>query len=263
MTPSQTVAALGAAMMLSAAAAEAADGILIAQKMHQRDRHGHDAVRSRSRRRACAPRATDARGRKQTMIFDGTAQVMRTIDDEAKTYTEMTKADVERLARQMAGAMAQMQEQMKNMPPEARTHMEAMMQGRGMPAAPRAPTEYKKVGTDKVGKWTCDKYEGTRGGEKISELCTVSPATLGFTRRRLRGHQADGGVLRRSWCRRAPTRCSAIGSAETPNGFSGLPVRTVIFRNGAPSARRRSPTPAGRTSPTRCSRCRPAIRSAT
>ena len=25
-----------------------------------------------------------------------------------------------------------------------------------------------------------------------------------------------------------------VGSA-TPNGFSGLPVRTVIFRNGAPS----------------------------
>ena len=28
-----------------------------------------------------------------TMIFDGTAQVMRTIDDEAKTYSEMTRAD--------------------------------------------------------------------------------------------------------------------------------------------------------------------------
>jgi hypothetical protein len=28
-------------------------------------------------------------GRKMKMVFDGTAQVMRAIDDEAKTYTEM------------------------------------------------------------------------------------------------------------------------------------------------------------------------------
>ncbi len=120
-----------------------------------------------------------------TMIFDGTAQVMRTIDDDAKTYTEMSKADMDKMSAQMSGAMAQMQEQMKNMPPEARKRMEAAMQGRGMRHAggggATAPTEYKKIGTDKVGKWTCDKYEGTRSGEKVSELCTVAPATLGFT----------------------------------------------------------------------------------
>ena len=44
-------------------------------------------------------------------------------------------APIRAISAQMTGAMAQMQEQMKNMPPEARKRMEAMMAGRGAPAA--------------------------------------------------------------------------------------------------------------------------------
>ena len=61
---------------------------------------------------------------------------MRLIDDDGKTYNEMTKADVDRMGGQMDGAMAQMQEQMKSMPPEQRARMEALMKGRGGGQAP-------------------------------------------------------------------------------------------------------------------------------
>jgi hypothetical protein len=232
MRPRQTVAALSAVMMLSAAAAGAADGILIAQKMTSANGTvtTHQIQIEPTRMRA----ETDgAGGRTQAVIFDGNAQVLRTIDDQGKTYTEMTKADLDRLGAQMSGAMAQMQEQMKNMPPEARARMEAMMQGRGMAPAGGPPTEYKKVGTDKVGKWTCDKYEGTRGGEKVSEVCTVPPAALGFT-------LADFEVTRQmaeffgKLVPQGADQMFRIGSSGA-NGFSGLPVRTVTFRNGAPS----------------------------
>ena len=37
-------------------------------------------------------------------------------DSDKKTYTEMTKADIERLGTGMTAAMAQVQEQMKNLP---------------------------------------------------------------------------------------------------------------------------------------------------
>jgi len=232
MTARHTVAALGAAMMLSAGTSAAADGILFAQKMTSATGTvtTHQIEIEKTRMRA----ESEAAGRKMTMIFDGTAQVMRTVDDAAKSYTEMSKADMEKMSAQMSGAMAQMQETMKNMPPEARKRMEAAMQGRGAPGGAAAtPTEYKKVGTDKVGKWTCDKYEGTRGGEKVSELCTVPPATLGFT-------AADFEVTRQMaefFSKLMPQggeQMFRIGS-PTANGFSGLPVRTVIFRNGAPS----------------------------
>ena len=232
MTPRQTLAALSAAMILSAAATEAADGILIAQKTTSSTgtTTTHQSQIEKTRMRA----ETDGGGgRKTTMIFDGTAQVMRTIDDAAKSYTEMTKADMEKMSAQMAGAMTQMQEQMKNMPPEARKRMEAMMAGRGAAAGPTAPTEYKKVGTDKVGKWTCDKYEGTRNGEKVSELCTVAPGSLGFTA----GDFEVTKQMAEFFSKLMPQGADQmfrVGS-NAPNAFSGLPVRTIIFRNGAPS----------------------------
>jgi hypothetical protein len=232
MTRIQTVAALSAAMMLSAAAAGAADGIIIVQKRTS----ASGAVTTsqieieKTRMRA---ESDAAGGRKMTVVFDGGAQVLRIIDDSSKTYSEMSKADSDRLSGQMSGAMAQMQEQMKNMPPEARQRMEEMMKGRGMAPASE-PIAYRKVGTDKVGKWTCDKYEGTRGGAKVSEICTVSPVTLGFT-------AADFDVTRQmteffgTLVPQGAEQMFRIGAAGA-NGFSGLPVRTVAFSNGAPGA---------------------------
>jgi hypothetical protein len=228
-----TVATLGAVLILSAAAAEAADGILIAQKLTGASGTTTTSQIEIEKTRMRAESA-GANGRKQTMIFDGTAQVMRTIDDEAKTYTEMTKADVDRLSGQMSGAMAQMQQQMQNMPPEARARMEEMMKGRGMSMAGAAQTEYKKVGTDKVGKWTCDKYEGTRDGQKVSELCTVAPTALGFT-------PADFDVTKQMaefFSKLVPQGADQMfrmGSTD-PKGFAGVPVRTIMFSNGAVSA---------------------------
>ncbi len=233
MTVRNTVAALGAAMILSGAAAEAADGILIAQKMTSASGTvtTHQIEIEKTRMRA---ESEGAGGHKTKIVFDGTAQLLRTIDDDAKTYTEMSKADMDKMSAQMSGAMAQMQEQMKNMPPEARKRMEAAMQGRGVPGGgATAPTEYKKIGTDRVGKWACDKYEGTRSGEKVSELCTVAPATLGFT-------PGDFEVTKQMaefFAKLVPQGADQMFKIGSPaaNGFSGLPVRSVTFRNGAPS----------------------------
>jgi hypothetical protein len=100
---------------------------------------------------------TGRTGGQNTFVFDGVKQTMYIIDDSKKTYSEITKEDVDRVAAQMQGMMAQLT-------PEQRAQIEGMMRGRGgrgMPAAPK-PT-FKKTGTDKVGKWACDKYEGYEG----------------------------------------------------------------------------------------------------
>ena len=78
-----------------------------------------------------------------------------------------------------------MQKELANMPPEQRAQMEAIMKGRmggaGGRGAAAARRSIRKTGTDKVGNWTCDKYEGYVGAEKTSEVCTVDPKALGFT----------------------------------------------------------------------------------
>jgi Domain of unknown function (DUF4412) len=232
MRTAQTLAAAVAALGLTAVPAIAADGVLIAQKVtNGTTTTTHQSQIEKTRMRS---ELSTAGGRHQIVVFDGTAQVLRIIDDEAKTYTEMSKADAERMRAQMDGAMAQMQEQMKNLPPEQRARMEALLKGRGaaMMGASGPPTEYKKVGTDKVGKWTCDKYEGTKNGQKVSELCTVGPGALGFT-------ATDFDVTRQlgeffsSMMPQAADGLFRMGSAApTPNSFSGLPVRFVSFTNG-------------------------------
>jgi Domain of unknown function (DUF4412) len=225
--------AVVAVIGLTAAPATAASGVLIAQKVT----NGSTTTTTQSQIEPTRMRSeiASSTGRKQAVVFDGAAQVMRMIDDDGKTYTEMSKTDLDQMRGQMDGAMAQMQEQLKNMPPEQRARMEALMKGRGaaMTAVAGPPTEYKKIGTDKVGKWTCDKYEGMKSGEKVSEVCTVAPSALGFT-------PADFEVTRqlteffKSMMPQAAEGLFSIGSA-TPNtnAFSGLPVRFVSFRNGA------------------------------
>jgi hypothetical protein len=231
--------AVTTALGLTAAPAAAANGVLIAQKVT----NGTTTTTTQSQIEPTRMRSeiASAAGRKQTVVFDGAAQVLRMLDDDAKSYTEMKKADLEGMRAQVDGAMARLQEQMKNMPPEQRAQMEALMKGRGaaMPGAGAAmagaagpPTAYKKIGTDKVGQWTCDKYEGTKNGQKVSEVCTVAPSALGFT-------AADFEVTRQlaeffaSLMPQAAEGLFTIGSStSTPNAFSGLPVRVVSFRDG-------------------------------
>ena len=74
------------------------------------------------------PAASDMpSGEKGAFLFDGVKQVVWIVNYDKKTYTEMTKTDLDRMGQQMTEAMAKMQEAMKNLPPEQRAQMEQMM----------------------------------------------------------------------------------------------------------------------------------------
>ncbi len=166
-------------------------------------------------------------GEKSAFVFDGVKQVVWIVNYDRKTYHEMTKADVDGMGTQMSNAMAQMQEQLKTLPPDQRAMVENMMKGRMAGAgAPVQKTVYRKVGTDRVGRWTCDKYEGYLNNQKTSELCTVDPAVLGFV-------ASDFEVSRKlaEFLRKLVPQTSdnvfSIGKVED-QGFSGVPVRRVF-----------------------------------
>ena len=176
------------------------------------------------------------RGEKQIVIFDGAKQVLTMIDPAQKTYTEMSEAEMARMSSQLSDAMAQMQKELANLPPEQRAQMEAVMKGRMGGAGGRGPgaaapkTQYRKTGTDKVGNWTCDKYEGYVGAQKTSEVCTVDAKALGFT-------MADFAVTRqfaaffRKLIPQMADQMFTIGSVEE-QGFSGVPVRQTYNVGG-------------------------------
>src|SRR5690349_7882712 len=53
-------------------------------------------------------------GAENGVVFDGVKQAMYIIDDTKKTYSEITREDLDRLAAQMAQAQQQMQGAMAN-----------------------------------------------------------------------------------------------------------------------------------------------------
>ena len=174
---------------------------------------------------------TGPTGETQIVTFDGPEQVLRIISVSRKSYTEMTKADVDRMGEQLSTALASVKEKIAQMPPEQRAKMEAAMARLGGPgAAAGAKPEYRRAGTDTVGKWTCDKYEGFRNGEKISEICTVEPKAFGVTTADFEVAKQVGAFFQKM-LPQAEEQVVGIGTLET-QGYSGIPVRRIRYNAG-------------------------------
>ncbi|MEO7189591.1 MAG: DUF4412 domain-containing protein [Vicinamibacterales bacterium] len=173
---------------------------------------------------------TGATGTQQVVVYDTGKGVIDLIDTGAKTYTEMTKAELEAMAAMAQNALTMMQAQMANMSPAQRAQMEAMMRGRGLPTTPAAKPEFRKGGTSKVGRWTCNVYEGYENGQKTSDVCTVSASALGVTE----ADFAVAGQLASLLSKLMPQIASAVlafGSADS-QGFDGFPVRVTATLAG-------------------------------
>ncbi len=224
MTARATTAAVLVGLSMAATPLFASEGILIVQQRTTAGATQTSRIQiEKARMRAEVPGPA---GISQIVIFDSAAQVMRMIDAPNKSYTELTKAEVDRTADQMSGAMAMMQERMKSMPPEQRAQMEAVMRGRGGAGAAAAPKiEYRKSGTDHVGKWTCQKYDGYQGEQKVSEICTVEPGVLGVS-------LADFEITKQMasfFQRFSPAASNQVLTIGSPDlGFSGVPVRSHL-----------------------------------
>jgi hypothetical protein len=122
----------------------------------------------------------NATGGTSDMIFHGAKQEMVIINHANKTYMVMDKATVDQMVSQLGGVMAQMQEAMKNMPPEQRAAMEKMMAGRLGGAAPAAePVVMHNTGEHGTeAGYAAVRWEATRGGRKIREMWVASWSSI-------------------------------------------------------------------------------------
>lgn len=202
----------------------AADGVLMVQKITS----GTSVSTSQSQIEPTRMRTevSDPSGRTQVIVFDATRDVIFMIDAAKKSYTELTRADAERLGGMMSGAMAKMKEQLASMSPEQRAMMEKQMgpMMASLGASEVVRPEYRRNGSDRVGKWACDKYDGFTSGKKTSEICTVDPRVLGLS-------MADFAVTGKmvafvsSMLPQMASQLVGVGSPEL--GFTGVPVRTT------------------------------------
>ena len=225
MTSIHKTIACGALVCVMSGSLQAANGVLIVEKTIQ----GGTATTNQIQIEANRMRAesTGPGGVKQVVIFDGARQVLTIIDAGNKSYTEMTKEDAEKLGAQMSDAMAQIKKQMAGMPPEQRAQIEGMMKGRmGGAGGAAVKPQYRKAGTESVGKWTCTKYEAFEGETKTSEVCTVEPKALGLTEVDFAFTKQFVEFFKRAVPQMA-TQAFAIGTVEQ-HGFSGVPIRRKV-----------------------------------
>lgn len=108
------------------------------------------------------------------------------IDPAKKEYSEMTFAQMEKMAEKIGGkmdaAMAKMREEMRNMPEEQRKMMEKMMGGKmpGMSADSDAPVQVSNTGEKKtISGFECTKYVIRQGDQTLSTVW-VTKSVNGF-----------------------------------------------------------------------------------
>jgi hypothetical protein len=183
---------------------------------------------------------------KYLVIFDESMQVTWMVDLAKGSYMEFTKAQVDQLASQMEGVATQMQEAMKqmeaqmaNMPPEQRAMMEQMMKGRmgGMMAAPApaAKTVREKAKGERVGPFTCTRYEVLSGGQLSQEVCAAPANALQLDASAMETFRA----LAEFYEPLTRMASSFAGNWAAPSGLDqiqGFPVQTVMYSNQKPTS---------------------------
>src|SRR3954463_8475289 len=119
-----TAAAAAGGVLLAAGSALAADAILIPHVVTSgRDTLTHRAQIERSRIRTELAGA----GERRTMVFDRAADWLRVTDDEAKTYSEIQRAEIDGVGGHMAAALRDLQRQAQTATPEERARLDRMI----------------------------------------------------------------------------------------------------------------------------------------
>jgi hypothetical protein len=160
------------------------------------------------------------------------------IDHARNEYREMDQASIDQMAGQMQGMMAAMEEKLNSLPPEQRAMMEKMMKGkRGGANAPARKTVYTARGSATKNGFRCTQYEGTRGAEKVAELCAATPSVLSMM-------QSDYQVFSKMREFLSGFAKMTANSPFAPRGMDtladtsidGIPVHHVSFADGQPQS---------------------------
>ena len=169
----------------------------------------------------------------QVVIFRGDKQLLWMVDAKNGRYFEMTAEQLRKTGEMMSGMMAQMQEQLKALPPEQRAMAEKMMAGK-MPGMAEPAAEPKIESTGKretINGFPCTEYRVARDGAVKQELWVTDWNNLGL-------EASDFKVFEdmAAFVKNATGPMKDLGSAgwahkygKEEGALPGVPVRTVTL----------------------------------
>lgn len=148
----------------------------------------------------------------QIMIVRQDKGVMWIINPKAKTYTEMSKGDFHKVTDSLKGPPANQ---------ARKSHFEIQ------------PTTYKKIASgEKIGSWTCDKYEGSVQGQKNQDIWTTPPASMGLDAGDVQNMKNLGDFFKDMGRSSSNTSPFDIGSQDSPDHYSGIPIKSIFYSHG-------------------------------
>lgn len=183
---------------------------------------------------------SDSRSDTSVMLIrrDGDFQMI-VLDRRRKQYQVMDRAALQQMSQQVSSALAQIQEQLKNLPPEQRAMMEKMMgkqAGQLGAAAPAPKTTFRAAGMGSVSGRPCKKYEALEGTRKVGELCAIAPKSFGLSAADMAVFEKLSEIFEEfTRAARQYLRTSDVKLADKQ--IDGFPIEFISYWEGRPAAR--------------------------
>ncbi len=168
---------------------------------------------------------------KHVMIYRGDHDLVWSLDDKHRTYTEVDRARMQEMREQSETMRAKMRTELAKLPPAEQARMQAALAASDPTTTTRdAPTVKDTGRVDTVGGLQCREVEVSRGGVKQSEICVVDWKTAGVTKADLTAVRQLGTFQQETFG--AAGRRDSDDMLALFDGLDGLPVRVRSFRGG-------------------------------
>jgi len=183
-------------------------------------------------------------GQSDYIVYDASRDLIIQVDSGQQEYMEIDRATLSEFAdamsqmqQEMAPQIAQMREQLKNLPPEQRAMIEQQMGGMaslgGGETKPAEPVKLVKRGSDKVGGFKCQVYDAMQGEDKVSEVCLATAADAGVSKSDFATLSAMMAFMR-ELASSAQKLAADLGGGQHMmlGGAEGVPVSVREFKGG-------------------------------
>ena len=178
------------------------------------------------------PHASRGDGNMSMLFRDDTMWI---IDHDEKQCQTIDKDGLESLSAQLGGAMAEMEAQMAQLPPEQREMMKKMMKGRmpgmGEEALPR---RIENGAAEQVGEFACTVHTLYSGDAKVWEVCAADDNAVSEFSEAKGAFDAMSAFAEQ--LRESLKQLPFADMMNTPfydmNAVGGVPVRVRTFAGG-------------------------------
>ncbi|MEQ1580338.1 MAG: hypothetical protein ABL964_07095 [Steroidobacteraceae bacterium] len=157
------------------------------------------------------------------------------IDKANNEFREMDQASMEAMGKQLSNALSQVESLLKNLPQAQREQVEGLLKGKTASGAPVVePVVFAARGPGTVSGFRCNRYDGTRSGEKILEICasTLSDVKLGAQEFQVLEKMREFTTSMIKAVKSTPLAGMLENTGITQAGIEGYPVQSITFQNG-------------------------------